>query len=151
MIAVAARAAAVAVAEPGRHERRDARSRPAAMGKRDADEPGLAHQDLARRRTPSPSATSAHIRCGVGHARRAGGRVGVARCDSTTAAARPPVAARWARLTCTGAAAARLAVKTPAAGTGAAVVGGHQGEVGSARRLDARTAMPDGHEALGAR
>ena len=30
---------------------------------------------------------------------------------------RPPVAARWARLTWTGAAAARLAVKTPAAGT----------------------------------
>ena len=34
-----------------------------------------------------------------------------------TPAARPPVAARWARLTCTGAAAARLVVKTPAAGT----------------------------------
>ncbi len=34
-----------------------------------------------------------------------------------TPAALPPVAARWARLTWTGAAAARLAVKTPAAGT----------------------------------
>ena len=34
-----------------------------------------------------------------------------------TPAALPPVAARWARLTCTGAAAARLVVKTPAAGT----------------------------------
>ena len=34
-----------------------------------------------------------------------------------TPAALPPVAARWARLTWTGAAAARLDVKTPAAGT----------------------------------
>ncbi len=34
-----------------------------------------------------------------------------------TPAARPAVVARWARLTCTGAAAARLAVNTPAAGT----------------------------------
>ena len=34
-----------------------------------------------------------------------------------TPAARPPVAARWARLTWTGAAAARLVVNTPAAGT----------------------------------
>ncbi len=35
----------------------------------------------------------------------------------TMPAARPPVAARWARLTCTGAAAAWLSVNTPAAGT----------------------------------
>ncbi len=35
-----------------------------------------------------------------------------------TPAARPPVAARWARLTWTGAAAARLLVNTPAAGPG---------------------------------
>src|SRR6202034_4010367 len=37
--------------------------------------------------------------------------------EMITAPARPPLASRWARLTDTGAAAARLPVKTPAAGT----------------------------------
>ena len=66
-----------------------------------------------------------------------------------TPAARPAVAARWARLTCTGAAAARLAVKTPAAGTGRPSVRGHHGHVGRATGLDARRA-PGGDEPRGA-
>ena len=53
----------------------------------------------------------------------------------TTAAARP--SARCRRLICTGAAATRLVVNTPAAVTGAPVGGRDDGEVGRARRLDA--------------
>ena len=51
-----------------------------------------------------------------------------------TPAARPPVAARWARLTWTGAAAARLLVNTPAAGTARPSDGGDHGDVVSRRR-----------------
>ena len=72
---------------------------------------------------------------GTGHARAPPVAALALPLESTTAAARPDVAARWARLTCTGAAAARLAVNTPAAGTGTRRRG-HQGQVGGAGRLD---------------
>ena len=55
---------------------------------------------------------------------------------STTAAARP--SARCRRLTCTGAAATRLAGEHAGGGDRRAVGGGDHGEVGRARRLDAR-------------
>ena len=54
----------------------------------------------------------------------------------TTAAARP--SARWPRLICTGAAATRLLVNTPAAVTGAPSAVATMREVGRARLLDAR-------------
>ena len=70
--------------------------------------------------------------------------------ETITAAARPPVAARWARLTCTGAAAARLDGEDAGGRDRLAVVGGHEGQVGRPRRLDpARHA--GGHEARAAR
>ena len=129
------RRAASRPAAPRRHQRRDP-GLEARHGERDPDQPGLADEDLARCATPSRLAHERAHPLGVGHARRAGGGVGVARSRAPP----PRRARRWrrggARLTCTGAAVARLAVKTPAAGTAAAVVGGHQGEVGGARRLD---------------
>ena len=65
-----------------------------------------------------------------------------------TPADRPPVASRWARLICTGAAAAKLPVKTPGGGDRPAVIGCHHRHIGYARSLDpGRT--PGGHEPLG--
>ena len=85
-------------------------------GERDADQARLAHQDLvgdrtrSRRRPPRTAARRRRARV------RRWRRWRCPRSRITTAAA-PPVAARWARLTWTGAAAARLEVNTPAAGT----------------------------------
>ena len=56
---------------------------------------------------------------------------------STTAAARPPVAARWAREVTTGAAVILLAVNTAAAVTGRPSAVATSDEVGVAARLDA--------------
>ncbi len=67
---------------------------------------------------------------------------------TTTAAACPAEVRRWSRLTCTGAAQARLDVKVAAVGRGAPVGGGHEGEVEGARGLDA-AGDPGGHEARG--
>ena len=85
---------------------------------------------------PIPPATGPHSRSAASRPGRAGGRVGVARREDRP---RPPGRRwprRWARLTCTGAAAARLAVNTPAAGTARPSVGGHHGHVGHAAGLD---------------
>ena len=46
------------------------------------------------------------------------------------------------RLICTGAAATRLDVNTPVAATGRVVGGGHDRQIGRARRLDAASARP---------
>ena len=119
---------------PAGHQGGDPRRRWASIGQRDADQPGGADQHLVGGRRPSPrppARTSARHRPTPG----AGGGVGVAAADHH-GRRRPPVAARWSRLTWTGAAAARLEVKVAAVGTGAAVVGGHQGQVEGARRLD---------------
>ena len=66
--------------------------------------------------TPSPSPTDAHIPSASATPRSPVAALAFPD-EMITAAASPPVAARWARLTVTGAAAARLVVKTPAAGT----------------------------------
>ena len=88
-----------------------------------------------RRAAPIPRATAAHRRSA---ASRPGSPVAALALPDVriTPAALPPVAARWARLTWTGAAAARLDVKTPAAGTARPSVGGHDGHVGGAGGLD---------------
>ena len=67
-------------------------------------------------RAPTPRATAAHRRVA---ASRPGSPVAALALPEVriTPAARPAVDRRWARLTWTGAAAARLEVNTPAAGT----------------------------------
>ncbi len=75
------------------------------------------HTRISDGSTPNPSATSAHMRSAPATPAAPVAALALP-LESTTAAARPPVRARWARLTCTGAAAARFAVNTPAAGTG---------------------------------
>ena len=117
-----------------------------AIGKRDPDEPGLADEDLAG---AHPEALG-HQRAHALRARPARTRPWRRWRSRSTARPRrpdPTVAARWARLTCTGAAAARLAVKTPAAGTGPAV-DATRARSGAPDALIPH-ASPDGHETLG--
>src|SRR5262245_35716159 len=74
------------------------------------------HTSTSVAATPRPSAASSHMRSAS--ARPVSPVAALALPElSTTAAARP--SARWRRLICTGAAVARLVVKTPAALTGA--------------------------------
>ena len=87
--------------------------------------------------TPRPAAASAHISSASARPRRPVAALALPLL-TTTADAQPPLAARWSRLTWTGAAAARLEVKVAAVGTGGAVVGGQQGQVEGPGGLDAR-------------
>ena len=127
--------AGVAIRRPSSaHSARDARL-DRRHRHRDPDEPGRAHEHVAGRRRRCPRAVSSHMR--RASARPASPVAALALPEfSTTAAARP--SARWARVTCTGAAWARLVVNTPAAVTGTPVGGRDQREVGVARRLDPR-------------
>ena len=96
--------------------------------------------------TPRPGGRQRAHPLGVGPAPVPGGGVGVPAGHHH--GRRPAaVAARWSRLTWTGAAAARFEVKVAAVGTGRAVVGGQQGQVEGAGGLDAR-GQPGGHEPL---
>ena len=133
MIASAAAQAGVGAAGPRAATSAGDRRLDDGERERDADQAGLADEDLGRL---AAEAARRRARRAAGGVDRPAARSPRWRCPtlSTTAAARPPVAARWARLTCTGAAAARLVVKTPAAGTGPPVVGGDERQVGRARR-----------------
>ena len=83
-------------------------------------------------RSPSSAATSAHMRSASARPGVAGGGVGVAAVEDDGRGR----ARRWRRggprLTCTGAAVARLAVNTAGGGDRLAVGGGHEGQVGRA-------------------
>ena len=66
--------------------------------------------------TPRPEATREHIRSASARPRAPVAALAFPLL-TTTPEVRPPLAARWSRLTCTGAAAARLEVKVAAVGT----------------------------------
>ena len=111
---------------------------------RDADQAGLADEDLVGR--AAEAAGHGEHRAAPPRVRPGAPVAALALPDvRRTPAARPPVAARWARLTWTGAAAARLVVNTPAAGTAQTVGGGDDGDVERIGGLDAGGA-PDRHE-----
>ena len=126
-------------APAGGDERRRCPPRRGPIGRRDADEAGRAHEHVGRlaaeagrrQRRTSRSASASPV------APVAALALPLLR---TTAAARPPVAARWARLTSTGAALARFVVNTPAAATGRPSAVATRARSGSPLAL-----MPHGH------
>ena len=75
------------------------------------------HTSTSSAGTPSPSAVSRHMVAASARPRSPVAALALP-LDTSTAAARPPLAAMWARLTCTGAAQARFRVKVAAVGTG---------------------------------
>ena len=144
MMAVAASTGRLPAPGPGRHQAGDP-GHDRRHGQGDADEPGLADEDQVAV-DPEPLAHQPAHQVGVGRPPVPGGGVGVATGDEN---GRGPAAGggQMGPADGHGGGGGQIAGEDPGGGDGPAVVGGHQGQIGSTGRFDP-TGQSGGHEAV---